>query len=140
MLSIGAAVLTISLKTGAWWMTGSVGLLSDALESVVNLAGAGFALWMLLLAAEPPDERHPWGHSKAEYFSSGFEGTLIFIAALVIAATAVPRLLHPEAPQRLDMGLLLSVVSTIINRVTARVLPAQGGACIRLHWKRTRAI
>ncbi|MCX9156141.1 cation diffusion facilitator family transporter [Niveibacterium sp. 24ML] len=121
-LSIAAAIATISLKLGAWWVTGSVGLLSDALESVVNLAGAGFALWMLLIASTPPDDKHPWGHSKAEYFSSGFEGTLIFIASLAIAATAIPRLLNPQPIGSLDIGLALSVLSTLINFATAQTL------------------
>jgi cation diffusion facilitator family transporter len=80
-LSIAVALATIALKTGAWWLTGSVGLLADAMESVVNLAGAMFALWMVIVAARPPDDEHPFGHHKAEYFSSGFEGVLIFIAA-----------------------------------------------------------
>jgi cation diffusion facilitator family transporter len=80
-LSIVVAVATIALKTGAWWLTGSVGLLSDAMESVVNLAGAMFALAMVTIAARPADEDHPFGHHKAEYFSSGFEGVLIFVAA-----------------------------------------------------------
>ena len=84
-LSIGAAVATIGLKAWAWWLTGSVGLLSDALESLVNLAGALMALWMITLAAQPADDRHAYGHSKAEYFSSGFEGFLILAAACSIA-------------------------------------------------------
>ncbi len=129
-LSIAAALATISLKAGAWWVTGSVGLLSDALESVVNLAGAVFALWMLLIANSPPDDKHPWGHSKAEYFSSGFEGTLIFVAAIAIAVTATPRLLHPEPLGSLDIGLALSVLSTLINFITAQVLFRAGR---RLH-------
>ena len=95
-LSIAVAVATITLKTGAWWLTGSVGLLSDAMESVVNLAGAMFALWMVIVAARPPDEDHPFGHHKAEYFSSGFEGVLIFIAALAIIWAAGNRLLAPQ--------------------------------------------
>jgi cation diffusion facilitator family transporter len=129
-LSIAAAIATISLKAGAWWVTGSVGLLSDALESVVNLAGAGFALWMLLIASTPPDDKHPWGHSKAEYFSSGFEGTLIFIASIAIAATSIPRLLNPTPIGSLDIGLALSVLSTLINFATAQTLFRAGR---RLH-------
>ena len=92
-LSIAAALATIGLKTAAWWFTGSVGLLSDAIESLVNLAAAIVALWMLKLAERPPDEEHAYGYSKAEYFSSGFEGGLIFLAALAIVWTAVHRLL-----------------------------------------------
>ncbi len=94
-LSIAAAVLTISLKMGAYWLTGSVGLLSDGLEAFVNLAGALMALAMLAIAARPADEQHAYGHSKAEYFASGVEGTLILIAALSIAAVAIPRLMNP---------------------------------------------
>jgi cation diffusion facilitator family transporter len=97
-LSIAVAVATIALKTGAWWLTGSVGLLADAMESVVNLAGAIFALAMVTVAAQPADDEHPFGHHKAEYFSSGFEGVLIFAAALAIIWAAVDRLLAPQPP------------------------------------------
>jgi cation diffusion facilitator family transporter len=118
-LSIAVAVATIALKTGAWWLTGSVGLLSDAMESVVNLAGAMFALAMVTVAARPPDEDHPFGHSKAEYFSSGFEGLLIFIAALAIMWAAVTRLMAPQPLQQLGIGLALSVLSSVLNGVLA---------------------
>ncbi|HVK32248.1 MAG TPA: cation diffusion facilitator family transporter [Burkholderiaceae bacterium] len=118
-LSIAVALATIALKTGAWWLTGSVGLLSDAMESVVNLAGAMFALAMVTIAARPPDEDHPFGHHKAEYFSSGFEGALIFAAALAIIWAAVERLLAPQPLQRLGVGLLLSVVSSALNGALA---------------------
>ncbi|WP_341675075.1 cation diffusion facilitator family transporter [Niveibacterium sp. SC-1] len=121
-ISIGAALLTITLKGAAWWSTGSVGLLSDALESLVNLIGASFALLMLIVAAEPPDKNHPWGHSKAEYFSSGFEGTLIFVAALAIIGTGVPRFWSLRPLQQIDLGLTLSAASTVINFLTARLL------------------
>ena len=114
-LSIAVAVVTIALKTGAWWITDSVSLLSDALESLVNLAGAMFALAMVTIAARPPDDDHPYGHHKAEYFSSGFEGVLIFVAALAIIAAAVMRLLHPQPIEQLGLGLLLSVLSSAIN-------------------------
>jgi len=114
-LSVGVAVATIALKTGAWWITDSVSLLSDALESLVNLAGAMFALAMVTIAARPPDDDHPYGHHKAEYFSSGFEGVLIFVAALAIIAAAVHRLLHPQPIEQLGLGLLLSVLSSAIN-------------------------
>ena len=90
-LSAVAALATIALKTLAWWLTGSVGLLSDALESFVNLAAALLAVSMLRLAAAPPDEGHQYGHSKAEYFSAGIEGALIVLAAAGIFATALPR-------------------------------------------------
>src|SRR6266545_7171454 len=96
-LSVAAAVATIGLKTLAWWLTGSVGLLSDALESQVNLAAAALALWMLRLAAAPPDADHPYGFSKAEYFSAGIEGALIVLAATGIVWTATPRLIEPRA-------------------------------------------
>jgi cation diffusion facilitator family transporter len=118
-LSIAVAMATIALKTGAWWMTDSVGLLSDAMESVVNLAGAMFALAMVTVAARPPDEDHPFGHHKAEYFSSGFEGALIFAAALAIIWAAVHRLLAPQPIHSLGLGLLLSVLSSVMNGVLA---------------------
>jgi cation diffusion facilitator family transporter len=118
-LSIAVAVATIALKTGAWWLTGSVGLLSDAMESVVNLAGAMFALAMVTVAARPPDEDHPFGHTKAEYFSSGFEGLLIFFAALAIMWAAVNRLLAPQPLEQLGLGLALSVVASVLNGVLA---------------------
>jgi cation diffusion facilitator family transporter len=118
-LSAAVAVATIALKTGAWWLTSSVGLLSDAMESVVNLAGAMFALWMVTVAARPADEDHPFGHHKAEYFSSGFEGLLIFVAALAIIWAAIDRLFHPQELERLSFGLLLSIVSTAMNGVLA---------------------
>ncbi len=118
-LSIGVAVLTIALKTGAWWLTGSVGLLSDAMESVVNLLGATFALAMVTIAARPPDEDHPFGHHKAEYFSSGFEGGLIFVAALAIVWAAVQRLLSPQPIESLGWGLTLSIVSSVLNGALA---------------------
>ncbi|HYL25955.1 MAG TPA: cation diffusion facilitator family transporter [Burkholderiales bacterium] len=125
-LSVAAAIATISLKTLAWWVTGSVGLLSDALESVVNLAAALLALSMLRLAASPPDENYPHGLSKAEYFSAGIEGALIVVAAAGIVWAAVPRL---AAPQPLDMpfeGLTLTVVASAINYGVALVLLRAG--------------
>lgn len=118
-ISIAVAVATIALKTGAWWVSGSVSLLSDALESLVNLAGAMFALAMVTVAARPPDEDHPYGHHKAEYFSSGFEGVLIFVAALAILWAAVDRLLHPQPLEDLGLGLALSVVSSAMNGLLA---------------------
>ena len=118
-LSIGVAVLTIALKTGAWWLTGSVSLMSDAMESVVNLLGATFALAMVTIAARPPDEDHPFGHHKAEYFSSGFEGGLIFVAALAIVWAAVQRLLSPQPIESLGWGLGLSIVSSALNGALA---------------------
>jgi cation diffusion facilitator family transporter len=125
-LSIGAALSTIVLKSMAWWLTGSVGLLSDALESLVNLAGAVMALAMLTVAAQPEDENHAYGHGKAEYFSSGFEGLLILLAAIAIGVAAIERLLHPQPIEQLGIGLIVSVVASIINFVTARVLLTAG--------------
>ncbi len=118
-VSVAVAVATIVLKTGAWWVSGSVSLLSDALESLVNLAGAMFALLMVTVAARPPDEDHPYGHHKAEYFSSGFEGVLIFAAALAIVWAAIERLLHPAPLEAVGLGLVLSVVSSGMNGVLA---------------------
>jgi cation diffusion facilitator family transporter len=125
-LSIAAAVATIMLKGTAWWMTGSVGLLSDALESFVNLAGALMALSMLSLAAQPADENHPHGHSKAEYFSSAFEGFLIIVAAIGIGYAAIDRLLHPRPLEAVGIGLAVSVIASIINFATARSLMKVG--------------
>ncbi len=114
-LSVAAAIATIALKTWAWWVTGSVGLLSDAIESLVNLAAALMALWMLTLAERPPDEEHAFGYTKAEYFSSGLEGGMIFIAAAAIVVTAAPRLLHPEPLEAVGLGLAISVAASVIN-------------------------
>lgn len=121
-LSIGAAVLTIALKSGAYLLTGSVGLLSDAIESLVNLAGALMALTMLVIAARPADEDHVYGHSKAEYFSSVTEGVLIFGAAIGILGTAIQRLLDPRPLEQLGVGLGISAAAAIINLIVARVL------------------
>jgi cation diffusion facilitator family transporter len=118
-LSIAVAAATIALKTGAWWLTGSVGLLADAMESVVNLAGAMFALAMVTVAAQPADDEHPFGHHKAEYFSSGFEGVLIFVAALAIIWAAVDRLLAPRPIDQLSIGLALSVGASLLNGALA---------------------
>jgi len=125
-LSIAAAIVTILLKGIAWWLTGSVGLLSDALESFVNLAGALMALAMLSLAAEPEDDKHAYGHGKAEYFSSAFEGFLILLAAFSIAYTAIERFMHPQAIQDVGVGLLVSVVASLINLFAARELLKAG--------------
>lgn len=118
-LSVAVAVTTIALKTGAWWVSGSVSLLSDAMESLVNLAGAVFALAMVTIAARPPDDDHPYGHHKAEYFSSGFEGVLIFVAALAIIWAAVDRLLVPRELEAIGWGIVLSVVSSALNGLLA---------------------
>ena len=121
-LSVVVAIATIILKTGSWYLTGSVSFLSDALESVVNLAGAVFALVMVTIAERPADSDHPHGHHKAEYFSSGFEGMLIFVAALGILWTAGNRLMHPQPLEQLSWGLLLSMLSTLLNGIMAWVL------------------
>ena len=125
-LSIAAAIATILLKGAAWRMTGSVGLLSDAIESFVNLAGAIMALWMLTLAALPADDGHAHGHGKAEYFSSAFEGFLILLAAVSIGYTAIDRLMNPQPLEAVAAGLLVSVVASLINFATARTLMRVG--------------
>jgi cation diffusion facilitator family transporter len=118
-LSIVAAVLTISLKAGAYFLTGSVGLLSDALESLVNLVAAIGALIALSVAERAPDEEHAYGYEKAEYFSSGLEGALILVAAVSIILTAVPRLLAPREIEAVGLGLGVSSVATILNLLVA---------------------
>ncbi len=114
-LSIAAALATIILKVGAWQLTGSVGLLSDALESGVNLVAAIVALIALTIAAREPDEEHAYGHGKAEYFSSGVEGGLIILAAVGIFISAIPRLLQPQEIERVGIGLAVAVIAAIIN-------------------------
>jgi cation diffusion facilitator family transporter len=118
--------LTIALKLGAYLLTNSVGFLSDSLESGVNLVAAIGAVWALTYAAKPPDEEHAFGHSKAEYFSSGFEGALILVAAVSIAIAAIPRLLNPQPLEQLSFGLVLSVVASAINGITALILLKAG--------------
>ncbi len=125
-LSIATAVLTISLKVVAYFLTGSVGLLSDALESIVNLAAAFMALAMLTVAARPPDELHAFGHSKAEYFSSGVEGALILLAAVMIMWSAVPRLLQPQPLEKVGIGLFVSALASFANFTVARILLTAG--------------
>jgi cation diffusion facilitator family transporter len=121
-LSIAAALATIGLKSGAYLLTGSVGLLSDALESLVNLAGAILALVVLSIAAQPPDEEHAYGHSKAEYFSSGVEGALIMLAAVSIAVASVQRFLNPRPLEAIGLGLGVSVIASLINLGVALIL------------------
>ena len=118
-LSIIVAIITIAMKTTAWWITDSVGLLSDAMESLVNLASAAFALTMVTIARRPADADHPYGHHKAEYFSSGFEGLMIIVAAVGIAWAAAQRLYHPQPIGMLGWGLALSVLSSAINGALA---------------------
>ncbi|MDR2451033.1 MAG: cation diffusion facilitator family transporter [Candidatus Accumulibacter sp.] len=125
-LSIAAAASTIFLKGTAWWLTGSVGLLSDALESFVNLAGAMMALAMLTVAEQPADEEHTYGHGKAEYFSSGFEGLLILLAAIAIGVSAVERLLHGRPLSEVGAGLAISAAASLLNLLVARILLAAG--------------
>lgn len=119
MASIVVALATIALKTGAWAITGSVALLSDAMESLVNLAAAMFGFAMVTVAARPADDDHPYGHHKAEYFSSGFEGILIIVAALGIGWLAVNRLLSPAPIEEVGWGLALSVASSALNGALA---------------------
>jgi cation diffusion facilitator family transporter len=121
-VSIGAAIVTIGLKSVAYWLTGSVGLLSDAIESGVNLMGGIMALAMLTVAARPADEDHPYGHGKAEYFSSGVEGTLIFLAAISIVVTAADRLITPKPLEQVGLGLGVSVLASLVNLSVALVL------------------
>jgi len=121
-LAIAAALGTMALKGVAAWLTGSVGLLSDALESFVNLGAALLALWMLRVALVPPDEKHPFGYSKAEYFSAVAEGVMILGAALAIIAAALPRLIAPQPIQAIGAGLVISLAATAINLAVALVL------------------
>ncbi|MDX2242378.1 MAG: cation diffusion facilitator family transporter [Leptolyngbyaceae cyanobacterium bins.302] len=119
LLSIAAAILTIALKAGAYFLTGSVGLLSDAAESCVNLVAAIVATWAVTFAVKPPDEEHEFGHYKAEYFSSGVEGALILVAASSIAIAAWNRLLHPQPLEQVSIGLGLSLIATAVNGALA---------------------
>lgn len=121
-LSIAAALITIILKAVAYFLTGSVGLLSDALESIVNLVGALMALTMLTIAARPEDEDHAYGHSKAEYFSSGVEGSLIMVAAFSIGYAAIQRILVPKELEQIGLGLGVSVVASLVNLGVSLVL------------------
>ncbi len=125
-ISVGAAVVTIGMKTAAYFLTGSVGLLSDALESIVNLVGALMALVMLTIAARPADKSHSYGHSKAEYFSSGIEGSLILVAAISIIYTAIERLINPQPLEKISIGLIVSLAATLINLTVSLVLQRAG--------------
>jgi len=126
--SIVVALLTIALKTLAWWITSSVGLLSDAMESMVNLVGAGFALLMVTIARRPADEDHPYGHYKAEYFSAGFEGLAIIVAAIGIIWAAVQRILSPQPLEQLGWGLALTILGSALNGVLAYAMLQSGRA------------
>ena len=125
-LSIAAATVIICLKAAAYWVTNSVGLLSDALESVINLVAAVVALIVLTVAARPADEDHPYGHDKAEYFSSGVEGGMILLTAIGIAGAAIERMLNPRPVEHLALGVSISVVASLINFGVARVLMTAG--------------
>ncbi len=127
-LSIAAAVATIALKSAAYFLTGSVGLLSDALESVVNLVAAVLALVALTVAARPADDTHHYGHGKAEYFSAGAEGVMIFVAAILIIVSAVQRLIHPQPLEELGIGLAITLVATAINGVVGVMVLRAGRA------------
>ncbi|HET8842006.1 MAG TPA: cation diffusion facilitator family transporter [Ktedonobacteraceae bacterium] len=118
-LSVGAAVVTMGIKFIGYLLTGSVGLFSDAAESVVNLAAALVAVWAITLAARPADEEHAYGHTKSEYFSSGVEGTLILVAAVVIAIEAIPHLMHPQPIEQVGLGLTFSTAGAAINGILA---------------------
>ena len=122
LIAVFAAVVTIGLKGGAYWLTGSVGLLSDAAESLVNLVTSLIALIVLGIAARPADEEHAYGHTKAEYFASGFEGALILVAAGSIAVAAIQRLIDPVELSSVGMGLAITGVATAVNFVAARLL------------------
>jgi cation diffusion facilitator family transporter len=125
-LSIAAALTTIVMKSGAYLMTGSISLLSDAIESVVNLMGALMALSMLIIAARPPDDDHTFGHSKAEYFSSIVEGILILGAATIISYSAIDRIIHPRALEQMSVGLIVSTGASVVNFVVARIIMKAG--------------
>jgi cation diffusion facilitator family transporter len=125
-LSVGAALVTIALKAGAYLVTGSVGLLSDAVESLINLAAALIAVWALTLASRPPDAEHAYGHAKAEYFASAVEGVLILIAAAGIGLAAWERLLHPRPLEQVWLGLTISLVAAAVNGAVAVVLLRAG--------------
>src|SRR5260221_14103675 len=124
--SMAAAVLTIALKTTAYLLTGSVGLLSDALESFVNLVGAIMALTMLTIAARPADEDHAYGHGKAEYFSSGVEGTLIVLAAISIVISAVPRFITPKPLEQIGIGFAGFLGGSLVHLIAPLMLRPGG--------------
>src|SRR5271157_5160879 len=125
-LSIAAALATIALKSAAYFLTGSVGLLSDAIDSFVNLISGVMVLAMLTVAARPADEDHEYGHSKAEYFSSGVEGTLILIAAVSIGIVAVRRLIAPKPLEQIGLGISVSIAASLVNLAVALTLRRAG--------------
>jgi cation diffusion facilitator family transporter len=125
-ISVAASITTILLKGIAYFLTSSVGLLSDAIESFINLAAAVMALVLITIAVSPPDKEHPFGHSKAEYFSSVIEGILIFLAAIAIGVTSIERIINPRPLQDLGIGLLISVAASFINLFVALALLKAG--------------
>lgn len=125
-LSIAAAAITIALKVTAAWVTGSVGFFSDAVESLINLVAAVVGLWALKLSAKPADANHNFGHAKAEYFSAQVEGAMILVAAIIIIVTAIGRILDPQPVDQLGIGLLFSVISTLVNLAVGLVLVRSG--------------
>lgn len=126
VLSIFASLITLTLKFSAYFVTGSVGLLSDAFESIVNLAASVMAFFMLKVAEKPADHDHMFGHTKAEYFSSIFEGVLILVAALGIGITAINRIIHPRVLEQISLGLFISVIASIVNLIVAIILIKTG--------------
>ena len=131
-LSIATAVLCLGLKGAAYLVTGSVGMLSDSLESLVNLGASVMALSMLIVAARPADEDHAYGHTKAEYFSSGVEGALIFIAAITIGYTAITRWFNPQPIVDAGVGLVIAAIASAINLFVALVLKRAGKQFVQL--------
>jgi cation diffusion facilitator family transporter len=125
-VAIAVSLVTISMKTAAWLLTGSVGLLSDAIESVVNLLAAAVGLVVILWSTRPPDEEHTYGHEKADYVSAGFEGALILLAAFTIAFAAIDRLIHPAGLTEVGIGLAVSLLATLINLGAAILLIRNG--------------
>ncbi len=125
-ISIAASIITIALKSGAYLLTNSVGFLSDAVESIVNLVAGVMALTMLTVAARPPDDDHSYGHSKAEYFSSTMEGILILVAAGGIITTAVQRFFNPQPLEQLGIGLIISAAASVVNFTASRILMKAG--------------
>ena len=123
---LGAAFVVLAIKGSAWWLTDSVSLLADALETVVNVAGAGAALLAIRVALQPPDDEHPWGHDKAEYFSAGFEGGLVAMAGGWIAVQATAKLFEPSAPSALELGLGLSALAAVVNGALSAFLIRRG--------------
>jgi len=121
-LSIAVALVTLGMKLLAWWLTGSIGLLSDAVETVVNLVAGVIALLSLMVSAKPEDEDHAYGHTKVEYFASGMEGGMILIAAVGIAWNSVAHFLHPHPLERINVGVALTVAATVLNFIVARIL------------------